>query len=416
MKRLKKWISRPLLTLILSLTYTCPIISAANLAQPTDAPNDSVPMEISKDGFQKQMVPNPTASITASGGTQLNRVSLSWSEFSPAASMFDNPGYELEIINTTSTDNRVARLIRYVANRPQTIVATAANTGLRSGVLHTFRIRACSNYNMSSATCGAFSSSDPGFALARYPATSPSPGVALINWNQFSPNIEKYRLERCAATGAPLCNFINVGNVFSYEDTSAVFGESYVYSVFACRSNENSSCVKTGDSNPVQIQKPSTPNPITAINASDGNQLNRIGISWSEFTPSAALFDNPGYQLEITNSISTNNRVTRFVPYTANQARTSIVTAGSSGIRSGVLNNFRVRACSNYNTSSADCGDYSSSSSGFALARYPATSPSVGVARINWNRFSPNTLRYRLQRCQGSAQVTHSLFSIPRRS
>jgi len=253
---------------------------------------------------QKQSPPNPIDSIIALDGTQLNQVTINWSEFSPAASMFENSGYQLEIVDTISPSTRVTRLVPYVANQARTSIETTGDSGLPSGVLLIFRVRACSNYNTSLANCGSFSRGDPGFALARFPGISPNDGGAQIGWNEFSPNTQKYRLERCTTPGNRVCDFIEVGNALSFLDASAVAGQTYRYSVFACRNNQNSSCVKTGDTKPIRIREPAKPNRIATINATDGTQLNQISLNWSEFAPTASRFINPGYQLEISDSNS----------------------------------------------------------------------------------------------------------------
>jgi len=206
--------------------------------------------------------------------------------------------------------------------------------------------------------------------------------------------------------------FIEVGNELRFEDTGLVGGASYRYTIYACTLAANSSCVVTGVTNEVEIARSETPDPADEINASDGNQFNKITVSWSRFSPDAAEFDNPGYLVSVVNPARPANNLVRPVPYTSGTPSAVFNTGPSQDLPSGVKLNFSVRTCSDFDSPSPKCADIQPSDTGFARTRFASGSPKPGVAKIQWQEFSTETDRYRLERCTESSNPVCEFINV----
>jgi len=357
--------------------------------------------------FWTLRTPDAATSITASDGSKKDEIDVDWPEFPteipPAApgEFRGRPGFELLITNPASPGSSVALVVgSYRIN--ETTVNTGDGQQLPSGVLLNFRINTCADYLFTIRDCAISTTQDSGFALAQFSASSLVKGEALVEWVSFSPQTIRYRLERCLDVNNGQCIFLDVGNSLSYRDSSTLIGESYKYAIYACAEEDNSSCVKTGDTNSITISNQDTPDPISFVSASDGTQLNEIALDWSEFSPTATNFDDPGYIVEIINQASLGDTLVREIAYQANGSNDVFRTGTSRELPSGVLLNFSVRSCTGHSSTSPRCAASVTSDTGFAIARFPSGSPSAGVAKLDWTAFSADTHRYRLERCINS--------------
>jgi len=157
-----------------------------------------------------------------------NHIEVSWSKFSPDASIFNNPGCLIDITNQAQPNATIIRPIAYqnIEGDPSLTLNTSSIIGRNPGVLYEFNVRTCSNFESTSRSCADSEISDTGYAFARVNAGSPRAGIAQINWTRFSINTLKYRLERCNESTSSSCEFIEVQNATSFEDqnVSSLYG------------------------------------------------------------------------------------------------------------------------------------------------------------------------------------------------
>jgi len=374
-----------------------------------------VPTGITNPGFliaaTPDPVPDPITFVSATDGVAAGVIFVNWTEFSPDPSLFNNPRYELLVANPTDSGSTVTLEIPYQANQSNTVVNTNNNPQLASGVKLDFSVRSCADTANSAAVCTSSTVQNSGYSLAAFQATSIFIDQADIEWVQFSPQTTRYRLERCTVTATPQCVFIDpIGNATSYTDSTSIADTSYVYTIFACTGSANSSCVETGETNVVTIANQNAPDPVSFVNATDGTVLNQINVNWSELMPAASDYDNPGYVVEIVNQNSLGDTLVREVDYQLNMPDDVFLTGTGQDLVSGVLYEFSVLTCEEYDSSSPQCVDPITSDLGHSLARFDASSPFAGAAQINWSSFSADTLRYRLERCTDSANPVCTFF------
>jgi len=257
------------------------------LACPSTGPCDGnlIPTGISNAGVRAFALPNPATVVDASDGIQRDRISVNWSEFTPAASNFNDPGYRIVVSNSFSPDFSVIRDVLFQDGISFTF-DTGSGRPLPSGVELTFNVLTCTNIRSDSPTCVAAESADTGYSRTLFDAGSPSEGVAKIIWKRFSQDTTRYRLQRCTVSPQQ-CAFVgnDVGNVVSFNDTDVDIGTSYTYSVHACSTNQNSSCVEIGETGIVTVVGKVLPDKFEIDNSPDllinTNQIIRESVSQS---------------------------------------------------------------------------------------------------------------------------------------
>lgn len=269
------------------------------------------------------------------------------------------------------------------------------------GVAYQTSVQACAGFNV----CGEARTIQNVTRFANFTAsTNRSDGIE-VSWVQHARSTPGYLLSRCEVANSGMCEIIDAGPNLSYTDESTVPGIDYQYSVFACPSTGpcDGNAIPTGISN-VGQRKFALPDPATFVEASDGDFLDRITVTWSEFSPAADNFpDARGYRVFVTNSFSPDSTNSRDIRYQPNSSEVTINTGSRSPLPSGVELLFEVYTCGDLSSDPSpdpsNCVKAVEANTGYSKALIRSESPSAGVAKITWNRFSTDTDHYRIMRC-----------------
>jgi len=334
-------------------------------------------------GFIHATAPDPATGVSASDGAHANRVVVTWTAATGAATY--------EVHRATAEGGPYTRL----AN---TATTSFSDTGVVVGTTYWYRVVACN-----AAGCSAPSVPDSGFAQAgggggggggggAVPVPGQPGGVSATD----GAHLDRVRITWIGVSGATnyqihrstdSVTFVQIGattTATTYDDVfQAATGKpvqctTYWYAVTACNA---SGCGPMSVADSGYSGAP-VPLPPTTVNATDGLHVNTITVTWSAVTGATSY--------EVWASTSSMG------PYSA-VGQTTSTTLHHTGLSSGATWFYRVRASSVCGWSGLSVFDQGSTCS------VPATPTGVGAApgtagriRITWTVVSG--LRYEIWR------------------
>jgi fibronectin type 3 domain-containing protein len=329
----------------------------------------------SDSGYRAMSAPT----VTASDGTDTDKVAVSWTPSSGATS------YQLWR-NTSDSPGGATQLGGTLA------VSRYDDTSATAGTLYYYFVKACA-----SAVCSDFSIADSGYRRMPAPkgvtaSDGTYPDKVQVAWTAPS-GPTSYQVHRNTFNSSFGATLIGRPATSPYDDRTATPGTTYYYFVKACAS-AGCSDFSASDSG----YRAGVPDPVV-VTASDGNYLDKVAVSWN--TPSGAT----SYELyrNTSDSSSGATQLGRTLTEPSYDDTTAIP---------GTIYYYFVKACS-----VAGCSDFGTPDSGYRAMTAPSrVSASDGShpdkVEVSWTASSGAT-SYEVYRNTSDSSDGASLLRTP---